>query len=314
MKNLDLAKKIIKALSNTGEKPDSAVGNIMNFFREALKEQGLEESLLIPFDAVSEKVKFKNEDGNEYSGLIFKNNNSNKWVIGLHGYSSSKESMAHLIWFMHEMHYNLFLFDFRNHGESFSDQMTFGIKEREDLIAAIKYLGKTFDPETIGLYGGSMGAFVLNYFALTEPEMIKKYHINFGISDSTYWSIRGLMKNLSIANWPVIKGIANDVIDDVFEVYQNDYGVNLNKGELDLLTDNAKNSFPILYLHGKNDKITSWENSQNLYEERHEYQKSDAIKIFNNGPHVRSLICNQESYVERVKTFLKSIGEITWMK
>ncbi|SYV95985.1 Uncharacterised protein, partial [Mycoplasma putrefaciens] len=68
-----------------------------------------------------------------------------------------------------------------------------GLFESRDLIAAVKYLKETEQVESLGLFGMSMGAYVTNYVATTQKELLDSSNVKFIISDSTYGSMESLL-------------------------------------------------------------------------------------------------------------------------
>lgn len=80
--------------------------------------------------------------------------------IGFHGYRSSPFlDFCGGAGLSFEMGHNLLLVDQRAHGESEGYSITFGIREREDVLCWVDYARERFGPEVkILLYGVSMGA------------------------------------------------------------------------------------------------------------------------------------------------------------
>ncbi len=94
------------------------------------------------------------------NGLILKGwfipNKNNKAIIALHGFPFDKGDILNLTLFLNK-EYNLLLFDFRYYGKSQGSYTTFGLKEQNDVLAAITYL-KLRGYNEIGILGFSMGA------------------------------------------------------------------------------------------------------------------------------------------------------------
>lgn len=82
-------------------------------------------------------------------------------IILAHGLLESKESMKHLVPWLHEAGYNVMLLDFRGHGQSDKQPTTIGREEAKDLQAALDWLEAEGVGERIGGLGMSMGAVVL---------------------------------------------------------------------------------------------------------------------------------------------------------
>ena len=111
-----------------------------------------------------------------------------KWptIIICHGLGASKSDFTEFSKEFAEKGYNVFLFDFRGHGESKGRRSSIGYLEQRDLLGAIDYVREREDvmKEKIGLYGFSMGAAVV---ILTAA---KYKNVQAIVSDSSYTSLK----------------------------------------------------------------------------------------------------------------------------
>jgi len=88
---------------------------------------------------------------------------------------SSPVNLLDLVQGLHQLNYDVLMFDLRNHGRSASDiPVTFGMNEANDLLGAIDYLVGREDvaDDKIGVIGFSMGANTLLY-TLPQTEVVK---------------------------------------------------------------------------------------------------------------------------------------------
>ena len=86
------------------------------------------------------------------------NNNSSKTVFFVHGYRATP--FNNFSWAARKLYdegYNLFFIDQRAHGESEGKYITFGIKERFDVVDWAHFINEKYNPKDIILYGLSMG-------------------------------------------------------------------------------------------------------------------------------------------------------------
>ena len=69
--------------------------------------------------------------------------------------------------------YGALLFDFSGHGQSEGNQVTYGIRERQDVTAAIEYLRQRGDVnmERLAILGNSLGAITAVMSAVEHPEL-----------------------------------------------------------------------------------------------------------------------------------------------
>jgi uncharacterized protein len=79
-------------------------------------------------------------------------------VIMFHGYGGSKSTMLPQAEAFHGFGYSTFLVDFRGSGGSSGDITTVGVREADDVTAAVEYARTAELPGPIILYGASMGS------------------------------------------------------------------------------------------------------------------------------------------------------------
>lgn len=134
-----------------------------------------------------EDVEFPAEDGLRLSGWFIPAQDGayrqNATIILTHGWGwnrlgdAAQDALAHLAGFdplellrlayaLHQDGFHVFMFDWRNHGQSAAaTPVTFGKEESRDLLGALDYLHGRSDvnPQRIGVIGFSMGANALLY-------------------------------------------------------------------------------------------------------------------------------------------------------
>ena len=95
-------------------------------------------------------------------------------VIYLHGVSECKIVGLPMARELHDLGYNVFLYDSRRHGDSGGTYCTYGFYEKHDARAVISYVtGRTdISPGRIGLFGTSMGAAVAIQVASIDPRVV----------------------------------------------------------------------------------------------------------------------------------------------
>lgn len=92
-------------------------------------------------------------------------------IILAHGLLERKESMKHLVPWLHEAGYNVMLLDFRGHGQSDLQPTTVGREEVMDLQAALDWLEGEGVGDRVGGLGMSMGAVVLVNTAVQDDRL-----------------------------------------------------------------------------------------------------------------------------------------------
>ncbi len=129
-----------------------------------------------------EEIRFLSKDKLLLKGwLIFKNNQSPTIII-CHGLGTNKSDLLSIAEFIYEAGFNVFLFDFRGHGESRGKFCSFGYLEKKDLEGVIDYISEREElrNKNIGVFGLSMSGAVAIMVA-AEDTRIKAV-----ISDSAY--------------------------------------------------------------------------------------------------------------------------------
>lgn len=101
----------------------------------------------------------KSKDNLKLHNYIIKNkNNSNKWVIAVHGYTSQGTYMASYAQKFYDIGYNIIIPDLRGHGKSEGTYIGMGWHERFDIVDLASYIANNYKDSQIVLFGVSMGA------------------------------------------------------------------------------------------------------------------------------------------------------------
>lgn len=91
-------------------------------------------------------------------------------VVMAHGWNDNKSGLLENLPSFHGR-YNVVLFDFRNHGQSQRSRTTQGIHEQRDLIAVLDWLERTKGPDTVVVWGQSMGGHTAVNVAADDPRV-----------------------------------------------------------------------------------------------------------------------------------------------
>lgn len=183
--------------SNRDQKP-SVSGEQYDAFRPRMRE--IYHKLN---DRPCEYVSIESRDGLTLSGRYYHVADGAPLDIGFHGYRSNPMTdFSGGSELSFDMGHNLLLVDQRAHGQSAGRTITFGIKERWDLLSWVEYALKRFGADTkILLYGVSMGgATVLMASEMELPENVKGI-----IADCPYSSPMDVIvhvgRSYPIPNW-----------------------------------------------------------------------------------------------------------------
>ena len=108
-------------------------------------------------EAEAERVEVVSDDGLTLVGEMYRRDGSHKWLLGFHGYTSSRAGFRDIAAFYAARGFNVLLPDLRAHGESEGKYIGMGWLDRKDALKWIDLIVET-DPEAeIVLHGVSMG-------------------------------------------------------------------------------------------------------------------------------------------------------------
>ena len=240
-----------------------------------------------------EDIYIESYDKKKLHAKLYENKESKKVAILCHGYkgTSYRDFSGGASEFI-KMGYNVILIDQRAHGKSEGRSITFGLKERQDVLNWLDFAKQRFgeDYEYV-LVGISMGAAtVLNLSDKVDSD-IKI------IADCPYSSVKELfiydIKRLRLPVfifYPLLRltGILFAHVDiSKFDNYQ--------------AVNNSKNK--ILIIHGNKDNVVPYTLSQKLYET---YPDKIQYELFGGADHGTSYLVDVERYRHIVEAFLNA--------
>lgn len=191
-------------------------------------------------------------DGLRLFGRFYEKENSIGTIILFHGYRShAMRDFSCAVKMYRDLGLNVLLVDQRSHGRSEGKLITFGVKERYDVVSwvhyAIEKLGKN---EPIFLEGMSMGATtVLLSSSLNLPQNVKGI-----IADSGFTSPVDIIKKVGRQNF----NIDASAIIPIFDVYCKFFG-NFKIRGISAVNAVKNTNIPILYFHGLKDNFVPCE-------------------------------------------------------
>lgn len=151
-------------------------------FRNTLFSRSPDKTLPSTYQLPYEEVNFYNKDKLKLKGWFIFREKDTPVVILCHGLGANKSDLLGIARFISDAGYNVFLFDFRGHGESQGKFTSFGYLEQRDLEGAVDYVQQRqgLEKASIGVLGVSMGASVAVMTAAKDKR------IKAVISDSSY--------------------------------------------------------------------------------------------------------------------------------
>ena len=216
----------------------------------AQTEQWLAQSALEPVSVTS-------DDGLRLAGEMVRVDGSHKWLLGVHGYTSSRQSFRDIAGFYAARGFNVLLPDMRAHGESEGKYIGMGWLDRKDVLKWIDLIVET-DPEAqIVLHGVSMGgATVMMTAGETLPENVKGI-----VEDCGYTSVWDIFSDelkylFGLPTFPLLNtaGFVSELTAG--------YGF----AEASSLRQLERAQVPILFIHGSEDNFVHTDMVYELYD------------------------------------------------
>lgn len=238
-------------------------------------------------DRECEPVTIFSDDGLKLYGRYYHIQDGAPLDIGFHGYRSrSFTDFAGGSELSFEMGHNLLLVDQRAHGRSEGRTISFGIRERWDVLSWVDYARERFGEEIqIFLYGVSMGAAtVLMASGLDLPENVKAI-----VADCPYTRPMDIILHVGRSN-PLPQWLIRPFVILGAKIYG---GFDLLETDAVTSVKNAK--IPILIIHGESDHFVPPAMSELSHPklERITFPGADhALSFLSDTPRYRQIIRN----------------------
>jgi len=230
-------------------------------------------------------------------------------VIVGHGIGLDKSRSLLYARFLHEARYTVVLFDFRNHGASFTDRGLTKFSERfaDDLIAVVRHVQAM--PEhaeaRFALYGFSMSSFAMLH-ALGRLDKIDAVVCDSGPVPDPDLAIRNLLRAGMV---PVPAALRNAPAISVFEAVFRPLAAASTSTPPNwppAPTSRGYDTVPMLFLIGDKDTVMSTNEVRSLAEP---YPHAEVV-VVPGAAHMRPIAVDPDRYHTVVLDFLgKSLGE-----
>lgn len=247
-------------------------------------------------DRPCEFVTVRSHDGLTLSGRYYHVKDGAPLAIGFHGYRSCwLTDFCGGADIAFEMGQNVLLIDQRAHGKSEGRSITFGIKERQDLLCWVEYAIERFGSDVkILLYGVSMGgATVLMASELDLPGNVRGI-----VADCPYSSPLDIILHVGKQTGYPPKLIRRFVILGA-KLYG---GFDVQEATAEEAVKHAK--VPIMILHGEDDDFVPTDMSRGIQEAN---PKLIQRHTFPGAYHALSYIMDTPRYRTLVKDFMKQV-------
>lgn len=231
-------------------------------------------------------------DGLKLCNYVLSGNDSNKWVITVHGYTSEGKKMYSYAKKFFELGYNVIIPDLRGHGESEGEYIGMGWDDRLDIIDLINGIVENYPDSEIVLFGVSMGAAtVLNVSGESIPSNVKAVIEDCGFT-SVWDEFSYQLKELfGLPSFPMMHSAS--LVTKLRAGYWF--------GEASVIEQVKKSVTPTLFIHGDADTFVPYFMLDELY------NASTAEKeklVIEGAAHAKASTVNPTLYWETIEAFL----------
>lgn len=222
---------------------------------------------------------------------VLNQNDSNKWVIAVHGYTSEGINMSSYAKNYSDMGYNVLIPDLRSHGSSEGDYIGMGWDDRLDIIAWINTILEDNPNAEIVLHGVSMGAATVSMVSGENlPSNVKAIVADCGYTSVWDEFAYQLDDLFSLPEFPILN------ISSLVSKVRAGYFL----GEASTLEQVAKSKTPILFIHGDEDDFVPYYMMEELYNATSSEKEMLTIK---NAGHAKASEIDPETYWTTVHEF-----------
>jgi len=242
-----------------------------------------------------EDVSWKTSDGLNIKGWFIPASSDNAVLIA-HGLGANKSNFIGTAAFWHHLGFNVLIFDFRGHGDSDGHTVSFGYRERLDIVGGWKYLTqiKKFRADKIVGYGVSFGGAAM----IHADNQIHGFHQL--IIDSSFASLDTMAQHI-IDEEPIVPYFFRQPFKEIALFFVRlDLGFDIREKSPENVVSNLTGT-PILFIHGKGDPLIQWTQSERLFDRAGEPKQ---IIILNTQGHFGTF--NDPNYQKIITSFLES--------
>ena len=240
------------------------------------------------------EVEIISKDGLKLVGYEIKaRQNSNIWVIAVHGYMGSGTDMIPYVEKFRSYGYNGLIIDLRAHGRSEGQYIGMGWLDRYDLRMWIDKIIEENKNCKIILYGISMGAATVS---MTTGEELPK-EVKLAIADCGYTSVWEefavhLKKILHVLPFPLLY-VAS---------FMSKMFVGYGFKEASTIKQLKKSKTPTLFIHGKKDKFVPFSMLDKIYKSAQCEKEKLEIE---EAAHAESCNINPDKYWGTIEKFIE---------
>ena len=247
------------------------------------------------FDAHPKQELSIQNDGLVLYADRFTQQNPRGRILLFHGYRSMAETdFACVMESYYSAGFELILIDQRAHGKSAGNWIGFGVTERKDCLAWIKYLNQQFGPIPSYLCGISMGASTV-LMATGQP---LPSNIRGVVADCGFTSPKEIISYIIKKKLHLPSRLLLPVLSCFSRLFAGYYF-----GEYSVAEAMKSNTLPILFIHGKADRFVPTEMTIKNYRA---CQTEKRLILVEGAGHGTSFLQDRENVEKEILDFLES--------
>jgi fermentation-respiration switch protein FrsA (DUF1100 family) len=253
-------------------------------------------TLLLDVDFPVEQVRIPTPDNSRdedatagVRGWLARGSRASGTVLLVHSIRSNRVEMLSRARFLNDRGYGVLLIDLQAHGETPGDRITFGVREAEDVQAAVAYLRNAFPGERIGAIGVSLGAAAI---VLAKTPL----RLDAVVLESLHPTIEEAVEN----RMKLHLGQAGPVLAPLL-LWQLSYRLGAPTGELNPIDHIGNLNAPVLLISGSDDQHTRVAETERLFAAA---RQTKELWIVPGGGHFNMHAYAGKEYEGRVSAFL----------
>src|SRR5215831_19395408 len=265
----------------------------------------LDDFLFTPweFQADYEEVDLTTVDGVAFGAWFFRQTGSPQVIVISPGHKGRRQDVLGIAVALWRKGFNVLCYSYRGMPASDRVPITMGVREVQELAAAIAFSRRRVRDARIGLLGYSMGAVVSLLGAAGDPS------VEALVLDSPYSDLGQVLRE-NVRRYALLPGAPFVAAVSVWMRLR--HGVRLADAS-PIAVLSGLEPRPLFFIHGSADVTTGPHHSRRLYDA---YKGPREIWIVQGAPHTGGYFADRSLYVERVAGFfarnlgLKTAGQL----
>jgi fermentation-respiration switch protein FrsA (DUF1100 family) len=242
------------------------------------------------FQSDYEEVELTTADGVTFGAWFLRQLSSPQVIVISPGHKGRRQDLLGIGVALWRKGFNVVMYSYRGLPGSDRAAVTMGVREVQELAAALAFARRRVRGARIGLLGYSMGATVSLLGAAGEPG------VEALVLDSPYADLRQVLRE-NVRHFTLLPG--SWLVAPVSWWMQLRHTVRLADAS-PIAVLSGLEPRPLFFIHGSDDATTSVKHSRTLYDA---YRGPREIWVVQGAPHTGAYYADRQLYVERVAGF-----------